>query len=181
MANVSNMRLHALQTAQVRDMSIQTQHNHHWFKSFLLSSLMTPLFAFAAPGTISDVPLFTVNSVESNIFFMLDDSGSMDLEIMTSELDPASNGWDGSLVTTGRDYRYTTPDVVDHNATKYFTPKETDVPNYGLWRSRNHHYNHIYYNPSVTYEPWVGVDSAGNPYKKYSASNVADITTPRST
>lgn len=160
-------------------MSIQTQHNHHWFKSFLLSSLMTPLFAFAAPGTISDVPLFTVNSVESNIFFMLDDSGSMDLEIMTSELDPASNGWDGSLVTTGRDYRYTTPDVVDHNATKYFTPKETDVPNYGLWRSRNHHYNHIYYNPSVTYEPWVGVDSAGNPYKKYSASNVADITTLR--
>lgn len=160
-------------------MNKQTQHKRQWLKSFLLSGLMTPTIAVAAPGTISDVPLFTVNSAESNIFFMLDDSGSMDLEIMTSELDPASNGWDGSLVTTGRQYRYISPDNVDHNAGDYFAPNEEDVPGYGLWLARNHHYNHIYYNPATSYEPWIGVDSAGNPYKKYTSANVADISSVR--
>lgn len=160
-------------------MNRQTQFNRPWLKSFLLSSLMTPLFASATPGTISDVPLFTINAAESNIFFMLDDSGSMDLEIMTSELDPASNGWDGSLVTAGRQYRYISPDNVDHNFGDYFAPNEEDVAGYGLWLARNHHYNHIYYNPAITYEPWIGVDSASNPYKKYTSANVADISSVR--
>ncbi len=39
----------------------------------------------------------------------------------------------------------------------------------GLWRLRNHNYNFLYYNPGVTYEPWVG----------YSSNTVAGLTAVR--
>ena len=48
-----------------------------------LSSISAPLSA--APGIIENSPLFLANSVEPNIFFMVDDSGSMDVEFMTPE------------------------------------------------------------------------------------------------
>ena len=35
----------------------------------------------------------------------------------------------------------------------------TDNNEYGVWRARNHQGNRLYYNPEVTYEPWVGHDA----------------------
>jgi len=40
--------------------------------------------AYAGSLSISNVPLFLGNSVQPNVFFLLDDSGSMDWEILTS-------------------------------------------------------------------------------------------------
>ncbi len=48
-----------------------------------LSSISSTLSA--APGTIENSPLFLANRAEPNIFFMVDDSGSMDVEFMTPE------------------------------------------------------------------------------------------------
>ena len=43
-----------------------------------LSSGMTQ----AAPGSLSQLPLFLTSPVQPNIFFLLDDSGSMDWEVL---------------------------------------------------------------------------------------------------
>ena len=48
-------------------------------------ALLNPGSTKAAPGTLADSPLFLSNSVEPNILFMLDDSGSMNWEMMTTE------------------------------------------------------------------------------------------------
>jgi type IV pilus assembly protein PilY1 len=37
----------------------------------------------AAPGALSDIPLFTSSNVPPNVFFEVDDSGSMDWEVLT--------------------------------------------------------------------------------------------------
>ncbi|MEE8428743.1 MAG: hypothetical protein V3S33_04500, partial [Gammaproteobacteria bacterium] len=42
--------------------------------------------AVAAPGNLSNVPLYLGTSAEPNIFFTIDDSGSMDWEVMTRDL-----------------------------------------------------------------------------------------------
>ena len=38
----------------------------------------------AAPGTLASSPLFLSTNVQPNIFFMVDDSGSMDWEVLLS-------------------------------------------------------------------------------------------------
>jgi type IV pilus assembly protein PilY1 len=96
---------------------------------------------------ISDAPLITQSeAVPPNIMFVLDDSTSMDYEVMTSE----SGG-------TFNQYRYIFDDLGDNKI-------PTDVPfavlsgdDRGLWRSQWHGYNRLYYNPAVTYEPWTRV------------------------
>ncbi len=113
----------------------------------------------------------------------------MDMEIMTDETDPDVNGWDGALFTGTEGYRYITPDDdgdsnasgsdMDHENNDRYVPNHEDFPTYGLWLARNHHYNHIYYNPAIEYEPWIGVDDAGNPYTKYTSANVSGVTTLR--
>jgi len=41
--------------------------------------------AHSAPGTLADSPLFTANNVPPNVFVELDDSGSMDWEVLTKK------------------------------------------------------------------------------------------------
>ncbi len=62
--------------------------------------------AQAAPGTLADSPLFLATSVQSNIFFMVDDSGSMDWEV---------------LLTRGADLAH--PADSDNISALDFTPK----------------------------------------------------------
>lgn len=46
--------------------------------------VLQPLTVVAAPGTLSQDPLFIGTNVQPNIFFVLDDSGSMDWEVLKS-------------------------------------------------------------------------------------------------
>ncbi|SMF23422.1 type IV pilus assembly protein PilY1 [Alteromonadaceae bacterium Bs31] len=52
----------------------------------------------------------------------------------------------------------------------------------GLWRLRNHNYNLLYYNPGVSYEPWVGYSSVSNltavRVDPDNASKTVDLTKP---
>ena len=64
-------------------------------------ALLGPLTVAAAPGTLSDSPMFLTNPVEPNILFMVDDSGSMDWGIMSGE----SNG----VMNLGCGYYYVQP------------------------------------------------------------------------
>jgi type IV pilus assembly protein PilY1 len=103
-------------------------------------------------GGIAQVPLFLSQSAESNVMYILDDSGSMQFELMPGEIIkgpgngttyifPRANGAYG-----GSDYNNYVPTVEDgsgYNA-----------------RSRSPQFNLIYYNPSKTYRPWIKADGS---------------------
>lgn len=99
---------------------------------------------------ISDTPLDTQLAASApNLMFGLDDSGSMDWEIMTNEAV-------GLFNVGGRDYDYIFDDPGDNLYT-------TGVNSYVLydegkqayWKSQWYGYNVIYYNPGVEYKPWT--------------------------
>ena len=123
--------------------------------------LLSPLTVLAAPGTLSDAPMFLTNPVEPNVLFMVDDSRSMDWGLMTSE----SSG----IMLLGCEYYYTHP-AVDNNEF-WVVPTEAGLlaqgiaaPYGGVWRAWNNSYNKLYYDPRVTYTPWRGENGAGLVY-----------------
>ncbi|MDH5602030.1 MAG: hypothetical protein OEY78_12100, partial [Gammaproteobacteria bacterium] len=128
------------------------------------TSIGLPLSASAAPGTLADSPLFLTNKSEPNIFFMADDSGSMDWEITTDNgvMTPIIGGYDWTYVFDEADNQYDT--------WFYTIPSEDNVNKTvnddGVWRARNHEYNKMYYNPVTNYKPWPGVDNAGTVYQE---------------
>ncbi len=110
-----------------------------------LSALVTCIIgntAMAAPGVLGTKPLImdTV-PVQPNIFFLVDDSGSMNWE---------------DLLNAGTQYP---ADSLVGNLD--FTPSNND--NRGK-RLLCRGFNVMAYDPTVTYVPWAGVDSSGNTY-----------------
>lgn len=86
---------------------------------------------------LSDVPMDTqIRPAPANVLFILDDSGSMDWEFMTTE-NEGKFEWEGYLYSSGFE---------DYKRRK--------------WRSRWHGYNRVYYNPEVEYTPWPGMADA---------------------
>ncbi|MFQ5487381.1 MAG: pilus assembly protein, partial [Gammaproteobacteria bacterium] len=142
------------------------QHNRHSLISttvLLLSALSFTASIQAAPGTLSQSPLYLSTSVEPNIVFLSDDSGSMDWTLMTSESS-------GVMWLSGWVYYYALP--APDNIYFWTVASEEHLinnegvaaPALGVWRARNSDYNKMYYNPAVTYKPWKGVDNTGNSY-----------------
>ena len=96
----------------------------------------------------------TIKHAPANIHFLIDDSGSMDWEFMTSE----SNG-----LYSGKYYVYYEDgsgnyDNVDNNNSEIF------VAGKNHWKPRYPGYNKLFYNPAVDYEPWKGKDANGNEF-----------------
>lgn len=82
----------------------------------------------------------------ANVVFLLDDSMSMDAEVLVADPDSAIN-------------RYYLFDNAGDNtiwfSVEYFTDAERKH-----WRYQWHGYNRLYYNPAVTYDPWPTMESA---------------------
>ena len=123
--------------------------------------LMSPITAAAAPGTLSDTPMFLTNPVEPNVLLMVDDSGRMDWGTMTSE----ANG----IINVNCPFYYVQPAA--DNDFFWTLPTEASLlaqgvaaPYGGVWRGWNSDYNKVYYDPTVTYFPWPGENSAGIAY-----------------
>ncbi|MEO1201841.1 MAG: hypothetical protein AAFX10_03970, partial [Pseudomonadota bacterium] len=121
-----------------------------------------PLVAQAGPGTLAESPLFLTNAVEPNILFLLDDSGSMDWDLMTEE----NNG-----LMWLDDCRFEYAQPAADNTHDWVLPSEESLiaegisaPYGGVWRARNADYNRLYYNPTVRYLPWAGENSTGGLY-----------------
>ena len=141
---------------------------------------------------LSDMPLFlSSTNVPANILFMVDDSGSMDWEIMTKHLEN-----DGIFSTTQPDGT----DPGDAGAIKHRDDNDDDSPDCALaakgqtfngyiyatkmpnnsygggggqncniaddraWRFRNSDYNPLYFDPKRTYKPWNGYDDNGKKF-----------------
>lgn len=138
----------------------------------------------AAPGTLAQVPLYVGPNVEPNVVFLNDDSGSMEFTIMAPE-----DG--GAMWLGGEDYFYTHPTrsgsnwrgqnysysgsgTLSVNNGQARVVPTVEALNYcfgaattnalGVWRAWNHNYNKVYYNPTIRYTPWVGVNINGAAY-----------------
>jgi hypothetical protein len=94
---------------------------------------------------ISDIPMDArFSAAAANIMFVIDDSGSMDWEMMTPEAEGMFQAG-GS----GTQYRYVFPDAGDNLYSNVLASGKRMY-----WKSQWKGYNRIFYNPDQTYDPW---------------------------
>ena len=150
--------------------------------------VLVPITGAAAPLNLANSPLFLATSVEPNITFVNDDSGSMDWQIMVVQGGQGTMILDGTQFSGNRRQRYvhvfcqadgdecdlggdtwdnsrdwTSHEIVPSVAALVAHSRHgADV--YGVWRARFSGFNAMYYNPEVTYTPWAGVNEAGATY-----------------
>ena len=108
--------------------------NREYSLSISMSLVMLSGFVNA---DIAQSPLFLQSQVKPNIFFLVDDSGSMDWEVLKSS--GANTHYSGNR----------------NSGTLDITPSENNKRE--LLESCVG-YNVLYYNPNTTYAPWVGSD-----------------------
>ncbi len=145
----------------------------HRLRILATAMTLTTGSVLAAPGTLPKSPLFLSAAVEPNVYFIFDDSGSMEWENLVaggSQGLPFLSGWSGNYymfptVNNGLDQIYINSGSSCTSGSRqgcfpYTTPAETSVS--GAWRTRNHNYNALYYNPEITYRPWPGKDTSNN-------------------
>lgn len=120
-----------------------------------------PNAAAATDLDISNIPLFLATSVDANVVFILDDSGSMHWETMPDELTNIFNR------PCCADYLMLMfPFVAGiHGGSDYssrrvvsFNPDSIMAAAY-----RNSRVNTVFYNPAITYRPWVNADGTFMP------------------
>ncbi|MDN3517455.1 PilC/PilY family type IV pilus protein [Aquisalimonas lutea] len=138
---------------------------------------------------LSDVPLTVNNRVAPNVFFELDDSGSMDFEMLMTPYwhycayDPdapdASGNWDcdNDKITTGRweahynnrNYSYiylfeNSDNVYGNNCTQWSGNGNARTCGDSFverdWRTRSSSLNVTWFDPGFNYQPWPGHDDA---------------------
>ena len=144
-----------------------------------LAGVLLLTLAGAAPAVdLADTPMFTrILPPPANLMFLLDDSGSMNFEVLvTGQYDgsypnPSKTPEEASLDPHGFCYLF---DDLGDNAYKSWSQPDWYAGQEGrkLWRTQWSEVNAMYYNPAVTYSPWPGYGSVtfGN----------ADPHTPRS-
>ncbi|MES9961208.1 MAG: PilC/PilY family type IV pilus protein [Sedimenticola sp.] len=130
---------------------------------------------------LADSAIEMITPVEPNLVVLVDDSGSMDWEVMTSDEGKGGtlfhNQPDGTGGTSEISHRsgcssysgtwgslYGYLYIVYFNANAYRDWKRCNVAADNAWRMRNSDYNPLYFDPVKDYEPWVGVDSVGDVY-----------------
>lgn len=154
-------------------------------KSTLMQLLLAlvfivPICAHSAPLNLSNVPLYLGGSVDSNVIFMIDDSGSMHFELMPDQLRTQSgnNSTNDSLGPTymfprGNTGLYGGGDNSTNNVPSFrFKASETSNINERITAAyyRSHTHNTAYYNPAVKYIPWPNDDNTG-PYVSWGGTS----------
>ena len=151
----------------------------------------------AALLDLSDVPLSLSIKVKPNILFLIDNTGSMDYEVMTKDAisngrlsgtqpDGSSPACSGSLISghdgKGKTCTFTgkTSDLGYIYGTKfpgnaYASSPDCTIADDQEWRFRNSDFNPLYYNPTKIYKPWPGLRTCdGKPYPEFSPSAAPD-------
>lgn len=109
----------------------------------LAAALAFPSITHAAPGPLAQVPLYLSVSVQPNIFFVLDDSTSMDSDVLKS---------------TGAEVAH--PFYFAEQHLHY--PLRFDFEPEPLYFCAG--YNVLAFDPNASYSPWAGKDKDGNEY-----------------
>lgn len=175
----------------------QNINDYSWI-AYVVLSINLVAQACAAPGTIANSPLFASTNAPPNVFFELDDSGSMDWETMIKEYwdacaydkDNAGKPGDfdcGSLIADDglftawsgsrfRDYAYifdNGDNLYDNGCDGSNFPKlegcTATVKNFD-WRVWSSDLNVLYYDPDVTYLPWQKGDGTSMPNASFTAA-----------
>ncbi|MCP3940827.1 MAG: hypothetical protein GY710_05015 [Desulfobacteraceae bacterium] len=101
---------------------------------------------FAVCIDISDTPMETkVQAAPANLMFVLDNSGSMDWEFMTSE----TNG-----IFSGEYYIYPDSAFINGQDRVYGSSYILGSDEQRDWKSQWAGYNKVFYNPNAQYSPW---------------------------
>ena len=141
--------------------------------------LVSLLLAVSASAVdLADTPMFTrILPPPANLMFVLDDSGSMNFEILvTGQYDgsfPDPNKSAADLALDPHGFCYVFDDVGDNVYKSWSQPDwYAGAEGRKYWRIQWSGANVMYYNPAVTYSPWPGYGSV--------SFNNADPNTPRS-
>ena len=125
-----------------------------------------PAWPSPAVTDLSDTPMFTrVLPPPANIMFLLDDSGSMNFEILvTGQFDGSFPNPDKSAADLAADphgFCYLFDDVGDNVYKLVHQPDLVRRRQEGrqLWQTQFYQTNAMYYNPGVTYTPWPSYGS----------------------
>jgi type IV pilus assembly protein PilY1 len=135
--------------------------------SSLTALVLLSIYSFASSAAnlnISNVPLYLGGVVDPNIMFTLDDSGSMQWEVMPDENVHYGN------------YLFPRPSNVYGGVTYNNQIANFDDDNVHNFFSRSSANNAVFYNPDVTYVPWSKADgsSMGNANPAAALYNPAD-------
>ena len=121
---------------------------------------------------IADVPLdAALRPKPASLMFLMDDSGSMDLEVVTASDDGLFNG---------KYYIYSYPNVA--RARVYEDNSLESAGMQGQWKAQWFGVNKMFYNPGVTYTPWptfTGIPGSGLPVAAADGLAHANIYRPR--
>ncbi|MEX1198076.1 MAG: PilC/PilY family type IV pilus protein [Pseudohongiellaceae bacterium] len=147
----------------------------YWLLAVLVLGAST---ARAAPLDLANGPLFLGVSVDPNVFFMVDDSGSMDWEIMVGEHAYYLNYWEDAGVANNDDGTWlsfaSTGQCAGRRSFVYYFQNDDNAYDSCFypererngdseqrdWRIRSSDFNLLFYNPEVDYEPWPGMPDA---------------------
>jgi hypothetical protein len=135
----------------------------------LTAYLVLPSISYSAPGTLSDSPLWLGESVKHNLMLMIDDSGSMDFEVLFNNNDGAlylnpRDGFfansDGDLYSSGNKYVYLFPNGYSgsYNGKRRVNNHYAIPPIKAYAFARSPNFNSAYYDPNTTYDPWPNYD-----------------------
>ncbi len=141
--------------------------------------------AMALPLDLSDTPLFLLTSAKPNIFFLFDDSGSMDAEIITNSTEARggmgyifhlnnagdsteywyvfdhNNGYNIDVFNSGADTVDSGDSRVAPTPEIIFASSASGVSSLDkAWQARSSSYNKLYYDPEISYKAWPGFPDA---------------------
>ncbi|MGH8625152.1 MAG: pilus assembly protein [Gammaproteobacteria bacterium] len=154
------------------------KHSVNFLAGFMLSLLcFTASDAPAAPLQLSQVPLYLGGNIGPNVMFTLDDSGSMQWEVLPDEqlevpgdvgreinyVFPENQAYYGSGYYSCDDRNTGTTNCVDTTAAVGGHEDDPNYPNQHHYMTRSYYNNKAYYNPSITYSPWRYADNTSYP------------------
>lgn len=166
-----------------------------------LCCFLLPAAAIAANGQPLDLatqPLFSSTNAKPNLLFLIDDSGSMDFEVVSR--DSANSGTfsgsqpDGSNPAGAGSVKHRDADgdgeadcgfgsgsfygylyIAEFGSNNYTdNSNDCNTADDEAWRIRNHNYNPLYYNPAQLYTPWAGVNANGNSFSDIDPTHAPD-------
>ena len=150
------------------------KHGFRRLRGTFVSAVTTVAVCFSGishGGDLSlvDAPLFLTNSVEANIFLLMDDSGSMEWDVLVDGTSSGLGADDSGNYTEAMYYVLPTAnngldqDYLGFSGHPYTAIDETEISGRGYWRLKSSSYNRLYYDPTRTYTPWAGGFSDASP------------------
>ena len=118
----------------------------------LMASALSSGYALANDGRLAQMPLFLLQAIEPNIMFIIDDSGSMQWDIIPDDNRSATDYLFPLPANT-----YSSDGIYDDRIQEFHS--STRDNHVGVYL-RSAHKNPIFYDPTTEYQPWSRHDGS---------------------